>query len=89
VLTLSGCTPSDTPALLASDVELDEHGHVAAFNHARKNADAAGASVSVAAGDLGENITTRHVHLAGLDARAVLEVGFRARIGSQDFVRPA
>jgi MOSC domain-containing protein YiiM len=35
---------------------------------------------SVAAGDLGENITTRHLHLASLDAGAVLEVGSRARI---------
>jgi len=35
---------------------------------------------SVAAGDLGENITTRHVELASLDAGAVLELGFRARI---------
>ena len=34
----------------------------------------------VAAGDLGENITTRHVRLAGLDTGAVLEVGSRARI---------
>jgi MOSC domain-containing protein YiiM len=34
----------------------------------------------VAAGDLDENITTRHVHLAGLDAGAVLELGSRARI---------
>jgi MOSC domain-containing protein YiiM len=35
---------------------------------------------SVAAGDLGENITTRRVHLASLDAGTVLEVGSRARI---------
>jgi MOSC domain-containing protein YiiM len=35
---------------------------------------------SVAAGDLGENLTTRHVDLAGLDAGAVLELGSRARI---------
>jgi len=35
---------------------------------------------SVAAGDLGEHITTRHVDLADLDAGAVLELGSRARI---------
>jgi MOSC domain-containing protein YiiM len=35
---------------------------------------------SVAAGELGENITTRHVRLASLDAGTVLEVGSRARI---------
>ena len=34
----------------------------------------------VAAGGLGENITTRHVHLAGLGAGTVLELGSRARI---------
>jgi MOSC domain-containing protein YiiM len=34
----------------------------------------------VAAGDLGENITTRRVHLAGLDAGTVLELGSRARL---------
>jgi MOSC domain-containing protein YiiM len=34
----------------------------------------------VAAGDLGENITTRYVRLAELDTGAVLELGSRARI---------
>jgi MOSC domain-containing protein YiiM len=34
----------------------------------------------LAAGNLGENITTRHVHLAGLDAGAVLQLGPSARI---------
>jgi MOSC domain-containing protein YiiM len=34
----------------------------------------------VAAGDLGENITTRHIRLAGLDSGAVLELGSDARI---------
>ena len=34
----------------------------------------------VTAGDLGENITTRHVHLAGLDAGTVLELGSRAHL---------
>jgi MOSC domain-containing protein YiiM len=34
----------------------------------------------VAAGDLGENITTRHVRLAELETGAVLELGSRARI---------
>ena len=34
----------------------------------------------VAAGDLGENITTRHVRLARFDTGAVLELGPRARI---------
>ncbi len=35
---------------------------------------------SVAAGDLGENITTRHVHLVGLDVGVVLQLGSNARI---------
>ena len=34
----------------------------------------------IAAGGLGENITTRHVRLAGLNTGAVLELGSRARI---------
>ena len=34
----------------------------------------------VAAGDLGENITTRHLRLTRLDAGTVLELGSRARI---------
>ena len=34
----------------------------------------------IAAGDLGENITTRHVRLAELETGAVLELGSRARI---------
>jgi MOSC domain-containing protein YiiM len=34
----------------------------------------------VAAGDLGENITTRHIRLAELETGVVLELGSRARI---------
>jgi MOSC domain-containing protein YiiM len=43
----------------------------------------------IAAADLGENITTRHVHLAGLDTGTVLELGPARASRSQDFVRPA
>jgi hypothetical protein len=43
----------------------------------------------VAAGDLGENITSRHVHLAGLDAGTVLDLDPARASRSQAFVRPA
>jgi len=44
---------------------------------------------SVAAGDLGENITTRHVHLAGLRVGVVLQLDPARAFRSRGFVHPA